>query len=194
MKKMIVIALSALLGTSSAMAIEVGVIGGYQSVSVTTTDSVPSYSSSSATDIGALLLFSIFPFVQVRTGVISKSRDIKVTALGVNGDIKDSILDIPINLQVGLPLGLYVFGGVIYSSTQSTSCTSGLGSGCFSSSKTPDDMPINLGVGFNLLDIALFKLGIEAEYQMGTKNLDTQGSGTTKANSFGGNLVAKVGF
>ena len=194
MKKFFIAAICAVLACAEANAIEIGLIGGYQGVTVTTNDSVPSYSASSATNIGALLLFSVFPFVQVRTGVISKNRKVNVTALGVSGTVQDQILDFPIDLQVGLPLGLYVYGGVLYSSTQCTSCSSGLGAGCFSSSKTPDDLPVNVGVGFNLLDIALFKLGIEAEYQMGTKNLDTVGSGTTKANSLGGNIVAKFGF
>ena len=192
--KKLVLSLAVVFTCANAFAVEVGVIGGYSTGSVTTDSSTTTYSAGSNYDIGALFLFSVFPFVQARTGVISKSRKINGTTSGLDYTIKDSILDFPINLEVNFPMGLYVFGGVIYSSTQSSSCSLASGGTCTSNTKTGDDLPVNLGLGFNLVDRALFRLGIEAEYELGTKNIDTTGASTTKANSIGVNLVAKLGF
>ncbi len=193
MKKILVAAL-VLFATLKVSAVEVGVIGGLGSGGVTTDSTTTSYSNGSGYEIGGLFLFSVFPFVQARTGVISKTRKINASVAGVSYTTQDTILDFPINLEVNFPMGLYVFGGVIYSSTQSSTCAASGGATCTSSSKTPDDMPVNVGLGFNVLDLALFKLGIEGEYQSGTKNIDTSGASTTKVHSLGVNVVAKVGF
>jgi hypothetical protein len=131
---------------------------------------------------GLLGKVSLLPFISLRTGVIQRSRHVTVTGpldaagTGTSGEaeLKDTTLDIPINAQFDLPLvGLYAFGGVIWSKTQSSKCeskTAGLTCGLANASK-PDDFIYDLGVGYKVLNFPLLSLGLEAQVDFGNRNL-----------------------
>lgn len=149
----------------------------------------------SGSRLGALLLFPIFPGVSVRTGAIMADR--KTTYASVLGDIevKDKLMDIPLNVQVGLPItSMYVFGGLVFSNTQSSDCSSTLPGVSCSSSKTPGDTLVNVGVGGDLFSFALVRISLEAEYQKGTKDLDDSSGSELKQSNMGVGLVAAFGF
>lgn len=156
------------------------------------------YSANTGTKVGGLLLFPILPGFSLRTGLIHHQRkiagDITTTSPKSQFSYEDKLTEIPLNLQVGLPVtSLYLFGGLIYSTTSSSSCSaSGAGAAC-SSDKTPSDTLMNLGVGYDVISIALFRLGLELEFAQGTKNLST-GAGDLKQSSMGLGVVGAFGF
>jgi hypothetical protein len=197
-----VIAALAYVPQASAL-VEVGVLGAFNSSSMTTDATCTSYGSKQGYTYGVLGLVSLFPGLKVRSGVLWKERNLEwrltppVTPIAVSIDLKDKTLDIPVNLQVDFPvIPIYLFGGVIISSTQSSTCSiSVAGSTCTVSPKTKDDLLVNLGAGWNVIDIPTFKFSLEGGYEMGTVNLaPSTSSSTNKYSGYNLGLFARVGF
>lgn len=180
MKKLAVAACAFFVFTQGASAFDVAPVAGARVDSFSTDNPSISFSSGVGYQLGGLLFLQVTPLLYLRTGVIYKNRTATESIPSVanfGAKITDNILDFPMDLEVDFPLGAYVYGGIIYSSTQSTSCnvTSGPFSSCTIASKTEDDMPLNVGLGYYLLNTALLKFGVEAEYQYGTRNLSNTG-------------------
>lgn len=149
----------------------------------------------SGTKLGALVLFPIFPGVSIRTGAIMGQRKAKVSSILGDIEYTDTLMDIPVNVQIGLPItSMYVFGGLVLSNTQSTDCTSSIAGASCTSSKTPSDNLVNVGIGGDLFSLAVVRISLEAEYQKGMKDLDDSSSGELKQSNLGVGLVAAFGF
>lgn len=156
--------------------------------------------SATGTNLGVLILFPILPTLSLRAGAIQLNR--KMTndipaSLGVSGsyELSSGVMAIPVNLQFDLPVtDLYLFGGLTYFKTQAADCSTTNAAYTCNADKAPDDTVVNAGVGYNLLSVALFRLGLELESQWGTANVSTAASGDAKQSALNAGLVFALGF
>lgn len=190
---------AALLLSHKAFAnLEIAVMAGASQNKVTaSSDLTATYESANGTRFGGLILFPLLPTLSVRTGAIYHTRKLKVSAsspVAYELEFTNKTMDIPLNLQFNFPVtSLYLFGGMILSNTQSTDCTSNNASITCSSDKTPSDQLMNVGFGFNVFSLALVRLSLEAEHQIGSKDL-LDGAGELKQSSTNLGAVFAFGF
>jgi hypothetical protein len=190
-----------LLSASSSFAFSrLGVLVGYHSNVLDSNDPGTSYSRIGNPQYGAILMYSFLDMIALRTGVIIADRDSSfsttVAGVDITGTQKLSYTEIPLDLQIWFS-ELYVFGGLKLGFQSSSKCeiSSPANTACDSKTKGPNNM-INLGIGYDLIDLGAFRIGIEAEYEKGSSNInDTPGSSTElRTSGLGFNAVATVGF
>jgi len=200
MKKLILLAATATSLFASSSFAEFAV-GGYLGVN----QAQPSYSGAGSytgkqgSELGAFLLLPFFPTLSFRFGLAQRIRkthyeDNGSSGLGGNAvmDVSENLNDFSLGVQWDLPItDLYVMGGAKVSSSQSITCSVSnpviVYSGC---DKTKTDYPVFVGVGYNLLSIAIVHIALEGEYERGS-SANFVGA---KNNDLAGRILVKVGL
>ena len=138
------------------------------------------------TRYGVMVWFPLFPGLSMRVGYLRETE--KLTAKYSNIGTADSTITnnlVPINLQLGLPVtDLYVFGGGVFASNDKVD----------PSGTWNNDLRVNLGLGYSVVDLGPAQLNVELEYQKGTRNLSESPGFDIKNQSIALNIGAQFGF
>jgi hypothetical protein len=148
-----------------------------------------SCSGKQGSEIGALFLFPFFPTLSFRFSLAQKTRKTSFTVLNTDMTSEEKLNDFGLGIQWDLPVtDLYIMGGAKVSSSSSVSCDNA----AFTCEKSKTDYPVFVGVGYNLVNLAVVHFAIEAEYEKGTQYLDSNSS--VKSGGYAGRLIVKFGL
>ena len=180
--------------SGQAIAGEVGAIVGFRTDDLTSENGTrfsPSYGYQLGV-VGLLPLNNTFNF---RSGFVFAQRVVKRSStlyyFSVDATDRTSTLDFPILLQANLLTGLYVFGGLSYSVALNHSCKVQTEGVICNATKTVDDVPLEVGVGYDFYTVSDYHLKAEAEYDYGTRN---SGPDTPFRRGVTINLLGTCGF
>ncbi|MCC6277436.1 MAG: PorT family protein [Oligoflexia bacterium] len=187
-----------LLSSNAHAHLRFGGLLGYRANSATVDNTaVTTQASTTGYNAGGLFWWGFLDTVGLRTGLIYSTKDFdsSISAPGVTGTFKTKVtyLDIPVNVQVDFPFGLYVFGGLKYGLKSTSSVEANVTGTTISSDLASSNTVFNAGAGYNFLDLEIVRLGLEAEYELGNSNIGAS-STVTKTKGLGVNIVASVGF
>lgn len=203
MKKLILSLLFVCVGVNAHAGFRVGGLLGYRSDTLTGGDTGVGYDSDTSVQVGGLLIYSLFDTVSLRTGFVLADKQYRistpVTGVGdVKTKLKLSYVDIPVLLQLNIPASsFYFFGGLKFGFLQSATCTTTEPAGYSCGTKvSQNNTMLDLGVGYDLIDLSLVKLGVEFEYERGLTNINTTpGSNVdVKTSGMALNAVGTIGF
>jgi hypothetical protein len=196
-QKFVIVLLLAVAFGSSAYADRLGIIAGYRSNSANYDQTGVTYNSTGGYQAGLLYQWSFAEIFALRTGLVYANKDVQFTPAGLSGFTQHaSYLDIPIDLQLNLPVtGLYFYAGVKEGIKSGSSCDAPSGFTC-SADVTSTDTVFNAGLGYELISFGAGALALEAEYESGLSNVNntTGSTANIKTNAWAGNVVAWFGF
>lgn len=198
--KIIAVAFVTLFVSSSFAGFRVGgIIGPRLNSNTGALSNVNFDSSNFAYHLGAIGIIDFFG-VGIRTGLIYTSRDLtgstssSIPFVSQNFTQNLKYFDIPANVVLFLPItDLYVFGGLKFGFKASGGIPAAYSGFVSSNIETETlNMLFNVGVGYDFIDLGLFTISGELEYEHGiTKVYNT---GSIRSQGFILNALATVGF
>jgi hypothetical protein len=137
------------------------------------------------TRFGVMFWLPVAPGLSMRVGYLRETEKVHMETLSGDSNLTVSNYLVPINLQLGLPVtDLYVFGGGIFATNDKVDPAAPWG----------NDVRVNAGVGYPVVDLGPGHLNVELEYEKGTKNLNNSPGFETKNQSIAVNISAQFGF
>jgi hypothetical protein len=182
--------------STASAGVQIGGLLGYRSNNFQI-DGAGSSSGTSASgyNFGGIVTFSFLDTLGFRTGVILSDKTANVSGSGIEQELKLGYIDIPLNIEIGIPAApIYLLGGVIFSTKSTTSCSVKNGGGNCTADIKSTNTSLNFGVGYTLVDLVAGSVGIEAQYEHGISAINNSGSGSTYTRGLSANLLARVGF
>jgi hypothetical protein len=138
------------------------------------------------TRYGLMAWLPLFPGLSMRLGYLRETEKVKVDYSSIptsNVTLTNNL--VPINLQFGLPVtDLYIFGGAIFAYNDKVD----------PSGTWNNDLRLNAGLGYAVVDLGPAQLNVELEYQKGTRNLSDTSGADVKNQSVALNIGAQFGF
>lgn len=183
---------------NSANAFEISGVLGMRSNSAATEGlaSGVSFSGGNTLHYGAYLTFS-FVAVGFRTGLLMVDRTLTAKTSVAEIKYKLNYFEVPAHLMVYLPLtGLYLYGGASLDAKTSFSCDV-TGGGTATCDIPGTNLIANFGVGYDIIDLTVAAVGVEAQYDHGLTNLNpdpSNGSAKIYSRGYAVNAFARFGF